>query len=448
MSSWLCTPLISIKFALKSRCKRKQALKVRETRFDDSSASSINEKDTDDDDEDHHDTHQLHPAVADFKNFIESRPRLHMHFRQMWQETLKPDVEGHVNVRDYDHMLELLSRYIQQPPPWSPASWKMGSSGLPFNDMFYYAVLTPSGYAAFTDAEVARQVKKLLMVWYHYLRNEKSRVGLHTWLSKENGCLGELVRSANEAVGTNLKFEEMFECDAEKEFYGFGSWDAFFIRRFRDGLRPVCQEKDAIVNACESMPLSLVRGVKLQDEFWMKGSVYSLVDMFDDRNLAMEFEGGTVYQGFLSQYSYHRWHAPVQGVVRHCYRIDGTYFAVPRFAEEYCLVETGHLEVERCMASMSCLSSRAVIVIEADDPAIGTVAFIAVGLHEVSTTELTIKKGQRVKRGQEMGMFHYGGSTHCLVFQKDIVVDGFPMDTKVNVPVNGPLARIKSRSVA
>lgn len=34
MSSWLCTPLISIKSALKSRCKRKHALKVRETRFD------------------------------------------------------------------------------------------------------------------------------------------------------------------------------------------------------------------------------------------------------------------------------------------------------------------------------------------------------------------------------------------------------------------------------
>lgn len=42
--------------------------------------------------------------------------------------------------------------------------------------------------------------------------------------------------------------------------------------------------------------------------------------------LAAHFEGGTVYQAFLSALFYHRWHAPVSGVIEDIYGIDGTYY--------------------------------------------------------------------------------------------------------------------------
>jgi phosphatidylserine decarboxylase len=177
----------------------------------------------------------------------------------------------------------------------------------------------------------------------------------------------------------------------------------------------------------------------------MKSAAYSLLDIFDDRELANHFVGGTLYQAFLSQYSYHRWHAPISGTVTHAYRIDGSYFAVPRLKETICPIQTGHLEVERCQAGLSCLSSRAVIVIASDDPEIGSVAFIGVGLHEVSTTEISVRVGQRIRAGEELGMFHYGGSTHCLIFQPHVHVGGFPMDAEGNVPINGALARISGR---
>lgn len=56
------------------------------------------------------------------------------------------------------------------------------------------------------------------------------------------------------------------------------------------------------------------------DEFWLKDNRYSLVDMFggikyNKEYLAEHFTGGTVYQAFLSALSYHRWHAPVDGVI-------------------------------------------------------------------------------------------------------------------------------------
>jgi phosphatidylserine decarboxylase len=71
--------------------------------------------------------------------------------------------------------------------------------------------------------------------------------------------------------------------------------------------------------------------VKLTDEFWLKDDHYSLSDMFGGKkynkeHIAKYFEGGTVYQAFLSALYYHRWHSPVDGVIEDIYAIDGTYY--------------------------------------------------------------------------------------------------------------------------
>ena len=54
--------------------------------------------------------------------------------------------------------------------------------------------------------------------------------------------------------------------------------------------------------------------------FWLKYQPYSIYDMFmvyqnDKIELAKRFVGGTVYQAYLSVYNYHRWHAPISGVI-------------------------------------------------------------------------------------------------------------------------------------
>jgi phosphatidylserine decarboxylase len=45
---------------------------------------------------------------------------------------------------------------------------------------------------------------------------------------------------------------------------------------------------------------------------------------------------------------------------------------------------------------------------------------IAVGMAEVSSCEITVKKGDHVNKGDQLGMFHFGGSTHCLVFRPGV----------------------------
>ena len=93
---------------------------------------------------------------------------------------------------------------------------------------------------------------------------------------------------------------------------------------------------------------------------------------------------------------------------------------------------------------ISQLAARAIIFIEADNPDIGLMAFIGIGMDEVSTCDITVKEGQHVKKGEQTGMFHFGGSSHCLIFRKGVDVQGFPEPGKDhNVPVRSELAVVK-----
>ncbi len=66
-------------------------------------------------------------------------------------------------------------------------------------------------------------------------------------------------------------------------------------------------------------------------------------------------------------------------------------------------------------------------------------------MDEVSTCEITVKEGQHVRKGDQTGMFHFGGSSHVLLFRKDVNIDGFPEPGRqANVPVRGHLAVVSA----
>ena len=166
--------------------------------------------------------------------------------------------------------------------------------------------------------------------------------------------------------------------------------------------------------------------------------------MLGNDPLAAQFDGATVYQAFLSALSYHRWHAPVSGTVKRCFVRDGTYFSEPLFEST---VEGGEIDtkgIQDAQGYISALATRAIFFIEADNPALGLVAFIAVGMDEVSSCEITVKEGDHLKKGDETGMFHFGGSSYCLLFRKGVKVGGFPeVGREENVPVRGRLAVVE-----
>jgi phosphatidylserine decarboxylase len=264
-----------------------------------------------------------------------------------------------------------------------------------------------------------------------------------------------MVNVAQSAVGagpnpTPDTFEHIFACDPGADYHGFRSWDDFFTRTFRPGVRPLPPSGDdtIIVNACESAPLRVKTGVLLDARFWLKGQPYSLANMLDFDELAPQFAGGTVYQAFLSALSYHRWHSPVSGIVRKAYVVNGSYYLENRyegFANPHGADPAAPNDSQPFIASVA---TRAVIFIEADNPAIGLICVLAVGMAEVSSCDITVRPGDVVNRGDQIGMFHFGGSTHCLLFRPGVDLDfefygQHPGLNAANMRVNTPLARLR-----
>ena len=153
------------------------------------------------------------------------------------------------------------------------------------------------------------------------------------------------------------------------------------------------------------------------DQFWIKVQRYSLLYMLGNETDASQFVGGTVYQAFLSAMNYHRWHSPVDGKIVKTCQIPGTYYS------ETLSKGWDPSGPNRSQGYITEVAARALILIEADNPEIGLMGFLAVGMAEVSTCDVTVQAGQVVKKGQEIGMFHFGGSTHCLIFRPGVKVE-------------------------
>ena len=104
------------------------------------------------------------------------------------------------------------------------------------------------------------------------------------------------------------------------------------------------------------------------------------------------------------------------------YNLDGSYygealsqgFENPRGADPVAANDS--------QAFLTSTATRAVIFIQADNPKIGLMCFVAVGMGDVSNNEITVRIGQHVKKGDQLGMFHFGGSTHVLLFRPGVNV--------------------------
>lgn len=352
------------------------------------------------------------PVIQEFKEMIETDPEIFMLFHQMFEQVpdaapyLK-DPTGKPQISNYNQMLVLMNYMLTQAPEFN----KTGLVGFPINAILDWPMGTEAGTVAFLNPKVNKQLKKILQQWAVFLDSPDS-----TYVLSDDPQSGWFGKDAQEAMPT---FVEDFQCDPKKPYYGFTSWDDFFTRTFRDGRRPVASPEDdaVIANACESAPYRIEKDVKIRDTFWIKAQPYSLQHMMDNDPLAEQFAGGTIYQAFLSALSYHRWHSPVSGRIVKTRIVDGSYYA-EAIAEGFDPAGPNNSQ-----GYITQVAARALIFIEADNPDIGLMCVMFVGMAEVSSNEITVYEGQHVTKGDQLGMFHFGGSTHCLIFRPEVKLE-------------------------
>lgn len=381
----------------------------------------------------------FHPVIQEFQALIEEDPVLFMLFTQMFEQIpstsdYQADPTGNPQVKDYKQMLHVMNDILTQAPEFN----QTGLVGFPFNAILDWPMGTPAGTTVFLNEKVNQQLKKILNQWAIFLGTADSRYVLND--DPKKGWFGH---DAMEAMPT---FVEDFQCDPSQPYHGFDSWDDFFTREFREGRRPVSDPDDdaVICNACESAPYRIATDVQLQDQFWIKEQPYSLSHMLANDLWTPLFEGGTIYQAFLSALSYHRWHSPVSGTIVKKRLLDGSYYA-QALSQGY-----DPAGPNRSQAYITQVASRALIFIEADNPDIGLMCILFVGMAEVSSNEITVYEGQHVNKGDPLGMFHFGGSTHVLIFRPEVRIE-FDLQGQTpgldseNIPVRSKIAVVQSQ---
>lgn len=329
----------------------------------------------------------LHPVLTEFQELIDTEPMLRMYFERMIDEVPPGKSYRKRHLESVPQMLRLINEVLTMAPEFSADSMVI----TPLNAIFDWAMGTTAGFAAFRDPRVNAMLKKVLTAWCEFLTSRDSLYVIN------DTPAGWKCEQARDAVGM-----DQYEHDPDEEHWGFDSWNDFFTRRFRDGERPVAAPEDdkVVVSACESTPYGIARDVQRQDSFWIKAQPYSLQDMLAGDPSVEDFVGGTVYQAYLSATNYHRWHSPVAGTVVRAFTQDGTYYS------EADTEGAEAIEPQNSQGYMAHVASRAIILIEADDPAVGLVAFVPVGMSDVSSCLIDpeVKPGKHLAKGAELGI--------------------------------------------
>ncbi len=273
----------------------------------------------------------------------------------------------------------------------------------------FYTVLQPFmensyGWAFFTHEAVRPYFAKILKAYHAHLETPASLAYLNdsygNWLSAD--------------ARQYLSLDE-YVYDPSKPHGGFKSWNEFFIRRFKnlDASRPLAPDPTGkeIISPVDGQVWKISKQVQREAAFDIKGEQYYLTDLLaEDANspLLKPFIDGLAVQVVLMPFNYHRWHSPVTGRVRKVRTVPGFFFAQPAPNQDYA----------SSFPFLSHVNTRTIVFIESENPAIGQVAVIFVGLTEVSSCTATVKEGDLVRRGEEIGHFAFGGSTCCMLFDR------------------------------
>ena len=235
---------------------------------------------------------KLHEPVQKLYIAILSDPNLYMYFTQMFEQQ---NLSGLID--NWQEFIVLLNYVMTYSPQYN--RYDDGSLlSCPVDALLNWPSSTPAGHACFLSQKVNGLFKDILNYWGRYLQSETSTTSL---MDSENGWFSkEALDSMKDSHGNT--FQQQFRCDPSKPHWGFQSWDDFFTRQFRDGMRPLPYPDSSkfITNACESISIKISRDVQAREMFWIKEQPYSLSHMLNHNKWYKYFIGGTVYQGFLT----------------------------------------------------------------------------------------------------------------------------------------------------
>lgn len=205
----------------------------------------------------------------------------------------------------------------------------------------------------------------------------------------------------------------------------WNSFNAFFSRRLKSpDRRPValpgndeviCSPADAepqgIWNIDEKSYIVQKEGVLIKSRIF--NSISELLG--PNSKYADSFADGILTHSFLDVNDYHRYHFPVSGIIREIRVIPGNDAAGGRVFWDKDL-QRYILQCET--PGWQSIETRGCVIVETESN--GLVALLPIGMSQVNSVnfEKYLRVGDRVRKGDMMGYFLFGGSDFVILFQK------------------------------
>lgn len=350
---------------------------------------------------------QLEPSVEIMRKLLETDGIARMYVTQMLEQSggeTRGDVFGKITT--IDKLLEVINYIITRAPKYNPDPLLTGADTFPLSSLFTEMMATEAGESAFRNEAFNDTMTGVLQAWCDYLDSEESTNVLN------EGEYGWLSPSAQRYTDLEI-FVVPDRCAPH---FGFKSYNAFFHREIKPELRPISavEDKKVIVSPNDGTIYQIATNIQKSTDFWAKGQAYSLINILNNSPYVDDFVGGDMVQTFLSGNDYHRFHAPIAGTVVRTEIVQGLTFS-QRSSEKEPGAGTESLGYE------ASVNTRGLVYIKSDEESIGTVCVIPIGITEISSVKFGIKEGDKVKKGEELGRFSYGGSTLCLLFQPNVI---------------------------
>jgi phosphatidylserine decarboxylase len=215
------------------------------------------------------------------------------------------------------------------------------------------------------------------------------------------------------------------------------TFNQFFARYLKSpDKRPVNSPDDStiVVSPADAIPQGVWQ-IDANSKIVQKGGVpiksgtlTSIVKLIgDDSQYKNEFANGVMTHTFLDVQDYHRYHFPVGGIIKE----------VRNIAEQDAVggIITWDPTIPRYMfdpttvAGWQSIETRGCVIIDTED--FGLVAILPIGMSQICSIKFedNIHEGTRVKKGDMLGCFLFGGSDIVMIFQP---AAGFALE-----PANG-----------
>ena len=203
---------------------------------------------------------------------------------------------------------------------------------------------------------------------------------------------------------------------AQPDPYAYASFNAFFTRELKAGVRPVVSAPDTAACPVDGTVSQLGRiesGTLLQ----AKGMRYTAAALLADEAAAAKYAGGSFACLYLAPYNYHRIHMPLAGRLTATRYVPGDLFSV-------------NAATARTVANLFARNERVVCEF---DTALGPLALVLVGALFVGSIEtvhageinppsarrgavrvIEAGLGREFARGEELGRFNMGSTVVAL----------------------------------